>query len=97
MAHLQAQLALATSEITRLRETFAMATAASTSTNNGATPGPLLMAALLPCSPSPQADKTLSAALNLTATPEQGAPACIISRQPQSPTSCEHSLPMLLL
>jgi hypothetical protein len=96
VAHLQAQLALATSEITRLRETFAMA-AASTSTSYGAAPGPLLMAALLPCSSSPQADKTLSAELNPTATPDQEAPACIKSRQPQSPTSCEHSLPLLLL
>ncbi len=60
VAHLQAQLALATSEIARLRETFAIAAAAAASTstaNAAAASGALLMAALQPRSPS-QTDMT---------------------------------------
>jgi len=107
VAHLQAQLALATSEITRLRETFAIAAAAaSTSTNNtaAAAPGALLMAALLPCSPSTQADPTSLNPAAATGTPEElppqqlqpAAPESVESRQPPSPVSCEHSPPLLL-
>ncbi|CAK9215721.1 unnamed protein product [Sphagnum troendelagicum] len=71
VAHLQAQLALTTSEIARLRETFTIAAAAAASTstaNAAAASGALLMAALQPRSPS-QTDMTT----NTTTTSQQPA------------------------
>ncbi|KAG0625905.1 hypothetical protein M758_2G087100 [Ceratodon purpureus] len=104
VAHLQTQLALATSEIARLRETFAIAAAASTTNSspppNNSAPangGPSLFLAPLqtPRSPPQDPDNTLSADLNRPPSIDPQNQESPPRQQPQQspPASCETPRP----